>query len=37
MIKIPGTSAGIPSIRRCLADGLNINITLLFPSPVIVR
>jgi len=30
MVKIPGTSAGIPAIRRCLADGININITLLF-------
>jgi transaldolase len=30
MVKIPGTAAGIPAIRRCLADGTNINITLLF-------
>ena len=30
MVKIPGTSAGIPAIRRCIADGVNINITLLF-------
>ncbi|TMG00596.1 MAG: transaldolase [Chloroflexi bacterium] len=30
MIKIPGTPDGIPAIERCLADGLNINITLLF-------
>jgi len=30
MVKIPGTAAGIPAIRRCLADGININITLLF-------
>src|SRR5579859_976953 len=30
MIKIPGTAAGVPAIRRCLAEGLNINITLLF-------
>jgi transaldolase len=30
MIKIPGTPEGIPAIERCLADGLNINITLLF-------
>ena len=30
MVKIPGTAAGIPAIRRCLADGVNINITLLF-------
>lgn len=30
MVKIPGTREGIPAIRRCLAEGININITLLF-------
>jgi transaldolase len=30
MIKIPGTPQGLPSIEECLADGCNINITLLF-------
>jgi transaldolase len=30
MVKIPGTAAGIPAIRRCLSEGVNINITLLF-------
>ncbi|HEX9688127.1 MAG TPA: transaldolase [Thermoanaerobaculia bacterium] len=30
MVKIPGTAAGVPAIRQCLADGVNINITLLF-------
>lgn len=30
MVKIPGTAAGVPAIRRCLAEGININITLLF-------
>ena len=30
MVKIPGTAAGIPAIRQCLAEGININITLLF-------
>ena len=30
MIKIPGTEAGIPAITTCLAEGININITLLF-------
>ena len=30
MVKIPGTAAGIPAIRRCLSEGININITLLF-------
>ena len=30
MIKIPGTEQGWPAIERCLTDGININITLLF-------
>lgn len=30
MIKIPGTSEGWPAIQRCLEEGININITLLF-------
>jgi transaldolase len=30
MVKIPGTAAGIPAIEECIADGLNINITLIF-------
>jgi len=30
MIKIPGTPEGLPAIRQCLEEGLNINITLLF-------
>lgn len=30
MVKIPATSAGIPAIRRALAEGININITLIF-------
>ena len=30
MIKIPGTPEGLPAIEQCLANGLNINITLLF-------
>jgi len=30
MIKIPGTAEGLPAIQKCLADGININITLLF-------
>ena len=30
MVKIPGTGPGIPAIRQCLAEGININITLLF-------
>jgi transaldolase len=30
MVKIPGTKEGVPAIRTCLAEGININITLLF-------
>ena len=30
MVKIPATPEGIPAIRRCIADGLNINVTLIF-------
>ena len=30
MVKIPGTAEGIPAIEHCLAEGININITLLF-------
>ena len=30
MVKIPGTKEGLPAIETCLADGININITLLF-------
>ena len=30
MIKVPATPAGIPAIERLIADGLNINVTLIF-------
>jgi transaldolase len=30
MVKIPGTEEGVPAIRQCLAEGININNTLLF-------
>ena len=33
MIKIPGTQQGLPAIRECLREGININITLLFGLP----
>ena len=33
MIKIPGTREGIPAIRQCLSEGININVTLLFGLP----
>jgi transaldolase/glucose-6-phosphate isomerase len=34
MVKVPATQAGIPSIRRLIGRGLNINITLLFSVDV---
>ena len=30
MVKIPATLEGIPAIRKSIADGININITLIF-------
>ena len=36
MIKIPGTVEGVPAIEQCVADGLNINITLLFSQDAYV-
>lgn len=30
MIKIPGTPEGIPAVERVIAEGVNVNITLLF-------
>ncbi len=30
MIKIPGTREGIPAIRRLTAEGVNVNVTLIF-------
>ena len=30
MIKVPATAAGIPAIRQLLAEGINVNITLMF-------
>ena len=30
MIKIPGTAPGLPAIERAIADGINVNVTLLF-------
>jgi len=30
MIKIPGTLEGLPAVTRCLAEGINVNVTLLF-------
>ena len=33
MIKIPGTAEGLPAIRKCISEGININVTLLFGLP----
>jgi len=33
MIKIPATKEGLPAIRKCISEGININITLLFGLP----
>jgi transaldolase / glucose-6-phosphate isomerase len=30
MVKIPATMAGIPAIRRTIAAGINVNVTLIF-------
>lgn len=34
MIKVPGTPAGIPAFRQLIAEGININVTLLFAQEV---
>jgi len=30
LIKIPGTAEGLPAIEQTIADGINVNVTLLF-------
>lgn len=30
MIKIPGTSPGLPAVKAVIAEGINVNVTLLF-------
>ncbi|MCX5716257.1 MAG: transaldolase [Candidatus Omnitrophica bacterium] len=30
LIKVPGTREGLPAIRQLIADGINVNVTLLF-------
>jgi transaldolase len=37
MIKVPGTSAGIPAIQQLIGEGININVTLLFAQEVYVK
>src|SRR5271154_2511972 len=34
MIKVPGTTEGLPAIRRLIGEGININVTLLFAQEV---
>ena len=34
MIKVPATSEGLPAIHDLIADGINVNITLLFAQEV---
>jgi transaldolase / glucose-6-phosphate isomerase len=34
MIKVPGTSEGIPAIRELIGSGINVNVTLLFAQQV---
>jgi len=33
MVKIPGTAEGLPAIRTAIAEGININVTLIFGLP----
>jgi transaldolase len=30
LVKVPATAAGVEAIHRCLAEGMNINVTLMF-------
>lgn len=32
-IKVPATDAGLPAIQQLIADGINVNVTLLFSLP----
>jgi transaldolase/glucose-6-phosphate isomerase len=32
MVKVPATPAGIPAVRRLIAAGINVNVTLLFAT-----
>src|SRR5207302_5549283 len=34
MVKIPATSEGLPAIEESIANGININITLIFSNDV---
>ena len=34
MIKVPATAAGIPAVRALIAEGINVNVTLIFSREV---
>ena len=34
MIKVPATAAGIPAIQELIADGIAVNVTLIFSLDV---
>src|SRR5271170_3113056 len=37
MIKVPGTTEGIPAFRQLISEGINVNVTLLFSREVYER
>jgi transaldolase / glucose-6-phosphate isomerase len=37
MVKVPGTTEGIPAIKQLISEGININVTLLFAQDVYER
>lgn len=37
MIKVPATAAGLPVISQLIADGINVNVTLLFSNAMYAR
>jgi transaldolase len=37
MIKVPGTAEAVPAVRALLAEGININVTLLFSRAAYAR
>jgi transaldolase/glucose-6-phosphate isomerase len=37
MIKVPATPQGVPAVRQLIADGINVNVTLLFSQAAYER
>jgi len=37
LIKIPATAEGLPAIRQCISEGININVTLIFGLPTYMK